>query len=104
MSKDRSFFLTLHRPLWQEQLPPRLRLALEWQFGTFLLGAVVLVFRGQFALAGLLVLLSIFLFAFLAGWVESRRINSPYLWWPFAILVTLMGFGLLIGSIFGDVS
>jgi hypothetical protein len=99
-----SFFLTLHRPPWQEQLPPRLRLALETQCGTLLLGAVVMLMRRQVAGAIFFLMMQFFFFTFLAGWREDRRINSPYVWWPFSILVTLMGFGLLIGSIFGDVS
>jgi hypothetical protein len=99
-----SFSLTFHRPPWQEQLPPRLRLALESQFGTILLGAVIMLIRGQFAGAFVFLTLQFFVFTFLAGWVESQRINSPSLWWACAILVTLMGFGPLIGSIFGDLS
>ena len=104
MSKDRSFFLTFHRPPWQEQLPPRLRLGLESQFGTFLLGAVIMVIRRQFAVAAVLVMLSILFFAFLAGWRESRRITNPYAWWAFAIFATLMGVVLVMTSVFGDMS
>jgi hypothetical protein len=99
-----SFFLTFHRPPWQEQLPPRLRLALESQCGTWLVGAVDMLIRRQVAGALALMIMQLFLFVFLAGWREDRRITNPYAWWAFAIFATLMGFGLLIGSIFGDVS
>ena len=63
-----------------------------------------MLIRSQFSGAVFLLTMQFFFFTFLAGWREDRRINSPYVWWPFAILVTLMGFGLLIGSIFGDLS
>jgi hypothetical protein len=99
-----SWLLTFYRPPWQEQLPPRLRLALESQCGTLLLGAVVMLMRRQVAGAFFFLMMQLFLFTFLAAWREGRRINSPYVWWPCAIFFTLMGFGLLIGSIFGDVS
>jgi hypothetical protein len=97
-------WLTFHRPPWQERLPPRLRLAVEGQLGTFALAAVVMLIRGQIAGAVGALCMQFFFFTLLAGWREDRRINSPYLWWPLAALVTLMGFGFLIGSIFGDVS
>jgi hypothetical protein len=103
-SGQRPFWLTFHRPPWQEQLPPPLRLALECQCGTFLLGAVIMLIRGQVAGAFVFLTIQLLCFTFLAGWREGRRLNSPYVWWPSAIFFTLMGFGLLIGSIFGDVS
>jgi hypothetical protein len=99
-----SSLLTFHRPPWQEQLPPRLRLAFESQFGTILLGAVIMLIRSQFAGAFVFLTLQFMCFTFLAAWREDRRINSQSLWWVCAIIATLMGFGLLITSIFGDVS
>jgi hypothetical protein len=101
-SGQRSFWLTFHRPPWQEQLPRHLRFAAEWQFGTLPLAALVMLFRGVFAATAALVIASVFCFTYLAAWREDRRINSPYLWWSFVILVTALGLLILVGSIFTD--
>ncbi len=104
MSKDRSPFLTFHRPPWQERLPKGLRFAAEWQFGMLLVLAVVQLLKGEFAAAFFFVVMSVFFFTFLAGWIENRRINSPFIWWSVVTVLSALTALAVVGSLFGDVS
>jgi hypothetical protein len=88
------------RPRPQDRLPYRWRLAAEWQFGAWLLLALVAVIRGEFAAAAVMVAVSAIFFVLLSGWREDRRINSPLFWWLLAAFTTALGFLFLLAFIF----
>ena len=88
MSQTRRFisdFFTINRPAWQREIPRRLRVAAEWQFGTVPLMAAISLFRGDFVGALVMASISAILFIFTSGWSPGRRINSPLLWWVFVL-------------------
>lgn len=86
-----SEFFRFHQPQWQRDLPRRLRLAAQWQFGTIPLAAIVLLAVGQFGLAAILAGFSGFLFLFTGGWSAGERLKSPIAWWGTVILFSGMG-------------
>jgi hypothetical protein len=88
--RRRAPFWTINRPAWQAGLPPTLRIAAEWQFGTWILLAIVGAVRGELLALPAGLGFSFFLFLFLSGWSESRRINTPVLWWAFVLGMSLL--------------
>ncbi len=87
----RSAFLTINRPEWQANLPRGLRIAAEWQFGTFILASILAATRtGEFVGIPVSLAFSFIMFLILSGWAQNKRVNSPIVWWTIAI-----GFGLL---------
>lgn len=102
LRSSRAGFFTINRPEWQANLPRGLRTAAEWQFGTVILASVIGGLRGDLVGLPVGLLVSFILFLFLSGWVESRRINSPGLWWIVVITLSLIGALGLIGALFVD--
>ncbi len=100
--RHRSALLTINRPAWQASLPRGLRIAAEWQFGTVILSAIIGAFRGDLVGLPVGLLVSFVFFLFLSGWAESRRINSPGLWWAVVIVLSLLGAGGVVGVVLVD--
>lgn len=87
---QRSGFFTINRPEWQARLPRGLRTAAEWQFGTWIVFAVLATIQGELIALPMSLAFSFFLFLLLSGWSEGKRFNSPVTWW-----VAVVGFSLL---------
>jgi hypothetical protein len=93
---------TINRPEWQANLPRGLRIAAEWQFGTIVLSSIIGSIRGDLVGLPVGLFISFILFLFLSGWAESRRINSPGLWWAVVITLSLLGALAVVGVVTVD--
>ncbi|MGH9042029.1 MAG: hypothetical protein ACRDZ3_17555 [Acidimicrobiia bacterium] len=91
-------FFSLNRPEWQETLPRPLRIAAELQFGTLVLAAVVgAILDGNIIGIPMALGFTGFMFLFLTGFREDRRINSPAAWW--AVVILIAGLGLFLTAV-----
>ena len=95
----KSEFFKFHQPEWQRRMPRRLRLAAQWQFGTFPLTALVMLVTGNFAFSALSAGFSGFLFLFTGGWSLNERFKHPVPWWGFVMVVSATGFFCVVGGI-----
>ncbi|HYH49125.1 MAG TPA: hypothetical protein VEG38_06220 [Acidimicrobiia bacterium] len=76
-------------PSWEPPVRGRWRLALEWQFGTFFVTAIVLVSKGEFGSAAVLPVVSALFFFY-------TRYVFPGIWWNWWAWVVIGNVGGLL--------
>lgn len=97
-----SGFFTLSRPEWQQRLPRKLRIAAEWQFGTWFATSFLLLLRGELMGAAIGVGFSAMVFLMLTGGLQpSWRLETPLGWWAVVVLFTMMGALGVVVLLFG---
>jgi hypothetical protein len=86
------------KPGWQPPLPPKWRLAAEFQFGTYFLLALVSLIQGELMGALMALVVSLVFFG-ITRWTMS---GSPWAWWTFIVIGNVGGVATLIAVVFGQ--
>jgi hypothetical protein len=85
-------------PAWQPPLPPKWRLAAEFQFGTYFLLSLVTLIRSHFMAAFMAVVVSLVLFG-MTHWMMS---HSRFWWWCTVVIINVAGVLTLVATLFDE--
>lgn len=80
------YYLDSGRP-WDNPLPPALRVAAEWAFGTLIFATILMILKRGFW-PGIFMLVPATL---MAGLTRSRGSTSPASWWFIVLMNTIFG-------------